>query len=156
MAKCAYHPDVETSVSCSNCDKPICPKDMVYTPVGIKCPECARPVGRMRARGKPRDYAMAVLVAVAGAIVGGLLLGEVLSVLPFGTIILTAGYGYFMGEASSAAARRNGGLAYQFIVGGGTVAGAAIAGLVSGAIFEMFFIIGVVIATVLAVAGMRG
>lgn len=110
----------------------------------------------MRARGKPRDYAMAVLVAVAGAIVGGLLLGEVLSVLPFGTIILTAGYGYFMGEASSAAARRNGGLAYQFIVGGGTVAGAAIAGLVSGAIFEMFFIIGVVIATVLAVAGMRG
>jgi len=156
VAKCTYHPDVETNVSCSNCGKPICPKDMVYTPVGIKCPECARPVGRMTAHGKPRDYAMAALVGVLGAIGGGMLLGELLSVARIGTFIFSLAFGYVMGEASSWAARRNGGLAYQAIVGVSTVTGLVIAGLVSGALFGAFFIAGAVFATVVAVARMRG
>lgn len=43
---CYRHPGRETAVSCSNCDRPICPDCMVYAPVGIKCPECAgQPTG---------------------------------------------------------------------------------------------------------------
>src|SRR4249920_468253 len=42
MATCYRHPNVETGVSCSNCDRPICPDCMTPTPVGMRCPECAR------------------------------------------------------------------------------------------------------------------
>ena len=43
MAETCYrHPDRETGVSCSNCDRPICPDCMTSTPVGMRCPECAR------------------------------------------------------------------------------------------------------------------
>ena len=42
MATCYRHPDRETNVSCSNCGRPICPDCMTATPVGMRCPECAR------------------------------------------------------------------------------------------------------------------
>jgi membrane associated rhomboid family serine protease len=42
VATCYRHPDRETGVSCSNCDRPICPDCMTATPVGMRCPECAR------------------------------------------------------------------------------------------------------------------
>jgi membrane associated rhomboid family serine protease len=42
MAACYRHPDRETNVSCASCDRPICPDCMTVTPVGMRCPECAR------------------------------------------------------------------------------------------------------------------
>jgi membrane associated rhomboid family serine protease len=39
---CYRHPNRETRVSCSNCGRPICPDCMTPTPVGMRCPECAR------------------------------------------------------------------------------------------------------------------
>jgi membrane associated rhomboid family serine protease len=43
MAQTCYrHPNRETGVSCSNCGRPICPECMTPTPVGMRCPECAR------------------------------------------------------------------------------------------------------------------
>src|SRR3712207_330308 len=42
MATCYRHPTRETGVSCSNCGNPICPDCMTATPVGMRCPECAR------------------------------------------------------------------------------------------------------------------
>jgi membrane associated rhomboid family serine protease len=43
MAQVCYrHPNRETGVSCSNCGRPICPDCMTPTPVGMRCPECAR------------------------------------------------------------------------------------------------------------------
>jgi membrane associated rhomboid family serine protease len=42
MATCYRHPSRETGVSCSACGRPICPDCMTPTPVGMRCPECAR------------------------------------------------------------------------------------------------------------------
>ena len=42
MATCYRHPSRETGVSCSNCGRPICPDCMTTTPVGMRCPDCAR------------------------------------------------------------------------------------------------------------------
>jgi len=42
MPTCYRHPDRETGVSCSSCGRPICPDCMTPTPVGMRCPECAR------------------------------------------------------------------------------------------------------------------
>jgi membrane associated rhomboid family serine protease len=41
MKTCYRHPNRETSVSCSRCDRPICPECMTPSPVGMRCPECA-------------------------------------------------------------------------------------------------------------------
>ena len=37
--RCYRHPDRETYVRCSECDRPICPDCMTMAPVGIRCPE---------------------------------------------------------------------------------------------------------------------
>jgi membrane associated rhomboid family serine protease len=39
---CYRHPNRQTGVSCSNCGNPICPDCMTTTPVGMRCPDCAR------------------------------------------------------------------------------------------------------------------
>jgi membrane associated rhomboid family serine protease len=48
MATCYRHPSRETGVSCSNCDRPICPDCMTPTPVGMRCPECAKQRTKVR------------------------------------------------------------------------------------------------------------
>jgi membrane associated rhomboid family serine protease len=48
MATCYRHPSRETGVSCTNCGRPICPDCMTPTPVGMRCPECARQRTRVR------------------------------------------------------------------------------------------------------------
>lgn len=48
MATCYRHPSRETGVSCSNCGKPICPDCMTSTPVGMRCPDCARQKQRVQ------------------------------------------------------------------------------------------------------------
>ena len=45
---CYRHPNRETGVSCSNCGRPICPECMTSTPVGMRCPECARQTTKVR------------------------------------------------------------------------------------------------------------
>ena len=52
MAVCYRHPNRETNVGCSNCGRSICPDCMTSTPVGMRCPECARQRTRV-VRGAP-------------------------------------------------------------------------------------------------------
>jgi membrane associated rhomboid family serine protease len=55
---CYRHPRAETAVSCSNCGRPICTDCMVFSAVGIKCPECAgTPKGAKRAATRVRSAA---------------------------------------------------------------------------------------------------
>src|SRR5215210_8002055 len=42
MEVCYRHPNRETGVRCSDGERPICPDCMTSTPVGMRCPECAR------------------------------------------------------------------------------------------------------------------
>ena len=70
MATCYRHPSRETGVSCSNCGRPICPDCMTTTPVGMRCPECAKQttkVKRLRdtVTGPQVTYALIVINVVA-------------------------------------------------------------------------------------------
>jgi membrane associated rhomboid family serine protease len=72
MAVCYRHPNRETNVSCSNCGRPICPDCMTVTPVGMRCPECARDrtqVRRvspgLRAGAAPATYALIAINVAA-------------------------------------------------------------------------------------------
>jgi hypothetical protein len=39
--RCARHPRTQTDLTCGRCDTPICPRCLVHTEVGIRCPKCA-------------------------------------------------------------------------------------------------------------------
>jgi membrane associated rhomboid family serine protease len=78
MEVCYRHPNRETGVRCSNCERPICPDCMTSTPVGMRCPECARqrqrvPTVRSRTDEPVLTYVLiGINVAVAlGALLGG-------------------------------------------------------------------------------------
>jgi membrane associated rhomboid family serine protease len=69
MATCYRHPSRETGVSCSSCGRPICPDCMTPTPVGMRCPECARQRTAVRTmsstRSEPRVTVALIIACVA-------------------------------------------------------------------------------------------
>jgi membrane associated rhomboid family serine protease len=77
MEVCYRHPKRETGVRCSNCERPICPDCMTSTPVGMRCPECARQSTKVRTmRTLTHDPVLTYVLIGINVIVGiGSLLG---------------------------------------------------------------------------------
>lgn len=105
LRPCARHPDIETGLSCNRCGTPICPRCMVQTPVGSRCPDCAqlRRLPTFDVRGK--DYAKAAGAALAVAMVTGLL-WSLLPLRGWGTLVLALIVGLAAGEAISRVTNR--------------------------------------------------
>jgi membrane associated rhomboid family serine protease len=61
---CYRHPNRETGVRCSNCERPICPDCMTSTPVGMRCPECARQRTRARTIGASSNEPVVTYVLI--------------------------------------------------------------------------------------------
>ena len=74
---CANHPAVETTLRCNRCEKPICSKCAVQTPVGYRCRECVRGQQAVFETAKTRDYPVAAIVAAVGTGLGAGVLGYV-------------------------------------------------------------------------------
>lgn len=75
---CYRHPNRETLVSCSNCGRPICPDCMTPTPVGMRCPECARERTKVtRGTGEASLFAKAPATVVLIALNVAAFLAEV-------------------------------------------------------------------------------
>ncbi len=98
MERCARHGE-ETRVACSECAEPICPRCMVDTAVGIKCPSCASPSPSVR-----RSLRRGWVKAWAAGIGAGLVLG-----LAFALLRVAFFRGFLTGLGVSEAVLRAGG-----------------------------------------------
>ncbi|MGD9482677.1 rhomboid family intramembrane serine protease [Streptomyces sp. TRM70308] len=86
---CYRHPERETGIRCTRCERPICPDCMIPASVGYQCPQCVRGAGTGRGdAARPRTVA-------GGAVVGDtklvtkILLG--LNVALFVAVLATGG-----------------------------------------------------------------
>ena len=115
---CARHSQVETVLRCGRCETPICPRCLVQTPVGARCPVCAN------VRRLPTiDVKPVFLVrGFAAAVAAGLAVGGAWGFLSSGSgrgfgglfiIFIAMGIGWAMGEAIGSATNRKRGQALQ-------------------------------------------
>ena len=159
---CAEHPDTPSNLRCGRCDKLICPRCMVQTPVGSKCRDCAQ------VRPLPMyDVAVshllrAIAVAVGIGLSGGLAFALIVRPLFGGGFIGIAalgGLGYLLAEGISRVSNRKRGRALQYVAAGGMVVALATviptAGFGAGAYLDPFDLLGVGLGIYVAVIQLR-
>lgn len=117
--KCATHPEVETNLSCGRCGRPICPKCMVQTPVGTRCPDCAKLKRLPTFEVSSRQYLIASGVGVGVAAVAGIAWALIWSQIHFLilSLLIAAAIGFAIGELISLSVNRKRGLRLQVIGG---------------------------------------
>jgi len=101
--KCAKHPNTETNLLCGKCEKPICPKCMVETPVGMRCSECARINKLPTFQVNNKQMLLAVSVGLLIALVYGFLWGVISLFVRFIflNLLFGAGAGFVISEGMS-------------------------------------------------------
>lgn len=142
MAECSFHPGVQTEVRCGECDRYICPKDMVPTPVGYKCPVCAKPARSQYVVVKPDQLLRASLVGGAVGVFGGI----VLAYVP----LLGIFSGLIWGAATAEAARRASGGHREWAVGLVAVAAIVVGAFAGSALTHRLNVLAAIIAIVVA------
>jgi len=112
--RCAADPSVETYLRCGRCEKPICPRCLIQTPVGARCRDCAQLRKLPMFQVGPIDYLRAIGGGLAAAIGGGFALVLLREMVPgsglffrgiFYVAILAA-FGYGVGTAVARSTRR--------------------------------------------------
>ena len=123
--RCLRHPDTETMLSCGRCGDPICPRCMVHTHVGARCPICAQvkkvPTYDVSTKFLSRAVVASVVVSVVCAVLFILLYGPLIYRVPYLSLLVMVGVGYAVGEATSAAANRRRGRTLQYTVASGII-----------------------------------
>ena len=125
MAECSFHPGVETEMRCAECERPICPKEMVLTPVGYKCPVCAKPKRSQYVYVKPRQLAGAIAMGALAGIGGGLLLGA----FNFRFFLIGIVWGMLVGEAVRRGSGGHRGASLALVASGAIVLGSLLGDL---------------------------
>lgn len=113
---CANHPNRETTLRCNRCEKPICTKCAVLTPVGYRCPECVR--GQQKVFDTARSTDGIIAASISAVAVG--VAGFILSYLGFWSLIVAPVVGGGIAEIIRRAVgrRRSRRLPWMAVIGG--------------------------------------
>ncbi len=128
---CTRHPKNETNIRCGRCEEAICPDCLVHSPVGMRCPDCAR-VNRVPTydvtlpyllRGITAGLAAALLLGVVFYFAAQALFNIVLFsgipmlniIFPIVHVVVTAAIGLAIGEAVSLATNRKRGMRLKIV-----------------------------------------
>jgi hypothetical protein len=162
---CARHPGRETAVRCGKCGTPICTRCMIQTPVGMRCRECAQ------LRRLPQFEVKTDLLA--RAIPAGLAVScgawYVTSFVPFLSFWLGFLVGIGVGDVMSRLAKRRSNIVLEAAAVGCVIAGffvivglrhldsarALVASGNQNPAFQIWFLLPVVVACVMAVVRLR-
>ncbi len=99
---CDNHPNIETTLRCNRCEKPICSKCAILTETGYRCTECVRTQQKTFDTALWIDYILAIGIAVILAYIGSLLTSRI----GFFTIFVSPIAGIGIAEAIRFAIRR--------------------------------------------------
>lgn len=156
LARCSFHPDIETRLACGKCGVYICPRCMIQTPVGARCRNCAMVRKLPTFDVAPVYYLRASTAGGVVGVVAGIFWGALLWV-PFLSWLLAIGTGYAVGESVSVASNRKRGTGLAVIAGLG-VALAVLSSLVVSSwslVGNVFWLLGVLIAFYTAINRVR-
>ena len=117
---CYRHPSRETGLRCAQCNRPICTKCAIHTPVGYRCPQCIREREDVFYTANVLDY----LLAGVAALVLGVLAGLFVPRLGFFVIFVGPFAGTLIGRVAFRAARRHHGRWLPHLVAAMVVFGA--------------------------------
>ena len=116
---CARHPREETAITCASCGTPICPRCMVSTPVGMKCPDCGKVKNSVLFKVSPGRLVLAGITAMAAGFVAALI-GHI----GFFVLFVSIPYGYFAGSMILKASGMKRGPKLEIVAGALMVIGA--------------------------------
>lgn len=125
---CMCGSGLETSLRCSKCDRPICARCMVQTPVGARCPECARLYKLPTYSVSTAHYLLAATTSLVLAVLIGFVWEMVARKVPYFDLNLLLGpvAGYVIGEAASRAVNRKRGIGLAALGVAGVAIGYAV------------------------------
>ncbi len=105
--QCATHPQVETYTRCSKCEKAICYRCLVETPVGHRCRDCAQ-MRKLPAFTLTPLQAMQAVGAAVGLSFGAGIAWALIDRIGFLFLLVVGavGIGYVISEGVSIAANR--------------------------------------------------
>jgi len=140
---CANHPNVETTLRCNRCEKPICSKCAILTPTGYRCKECVRGQQKLFDTAQWYDYPITLVVVGLLSFLGSLLVTRI----GFFTILLAPAAGFVIAEATRLVTQRHRSKRLFQLAALAAVLGAlpfvliALLGLTSGAIYSLMDLI---------------
>jgi len=99
---CATHPQVETTLRCNRCEKPICTKCALLTPTGYRCQDCVRNQQKTFETAQWYDYLLAISISGILSFIGS----QIVPALGFFTIFLAPVAGVIIAEITRRAIQR--------------------------------------------------
>ena len=149
---CARHGDTETNLRCSRCETLICPRCLVHSPVGMRCPECAGETKLPTFDVPWPVLATAIGVGLALSIAGGVVLGLLSRFFSLGLIesFLVLGMGYLIGEGISVVVNRKRGRSLKYVAAGGVLVSFAILLVAGTGQMNLFDILALAVAVYVA------
>lgn len=120
---CMKHPRVATAVACGKCNGFLCPRCMVFTPVGVRCADCAQLKRLPQHDVRPGRLVAAGLGALLASFLGWF---AILNVF-FLAWLLAVGLGFVVGDVAGRIAQRRVNRPLEVVVGAAVIVGLVVA-----------------------------